>query len=71
MLFSDYSIAYFGVKVNTLTPKLNEIMKNIHISLWRFMQYVQNAKISKLENSEGDRFDLLHIVGRAVVMTVG
>ena len=35
------------------------------------MQYIQNAKILKLENSEGDRFDLLHIVGRTVVVTVG
>ena len=35
------------------------------------MQYVQNAKTLKLENSEGDRFDLLHIVGRTAVVTVG
>lgn len=46
-------------------------MKNIHIFLWLFMQYTQNAKILKLENSVGDRFDLLHIVGRTVVRTVG
>ena len=51
--------------------KLNKIMKNIHIFLWLFMQYIQNAKILKLENSVGDRFDLLHIVGRTVVVTVG
>lgn len=46
-------------------------MKNIHIFLWLFMQYIQNVKILKLENSVGDRFDLLHIVGRTVVVTVG
>lgn len=46
-------------------------MKNIHMFLWLFMQYIQNAKILKLENSVGDRFDLLHIVGRTVVRTVG
>ena len=51
--------------------KLNKIMKNIHMFLWLFMQYIQNAKILKLENSVGDRFDLLHIVGRTVVRTVG
>jgi hypothetical protein len=52
-------------------PKLNKIMKSVHIFLWLFMQYIQNAKILKLENSVGDRFDLLHIVGRTVVVTVG